>query len=116
MKECTECGKRKELDEFYKNNATADGKTYRCMECLKSYAKQRLLKKKSSMPDGWKQKTKDIEAYRKEWSDKNPGYYTEKKRESRTFRSFKMRHPNRGRVSYIKFGCVYSVKAFACEP
>jgi hypothetical protein len=33
------------------------------------------------MPEGWKQKTKDIETYRKEWSDKNPGYYTEKKRE-----------------------------------
>lgn len=102
MKECIECGKRKSLDDFYKNSASIDGKTSKCVECSRAYAKQRLKKKQESMPEGWKQKAKDKVAYQKEWSAKNPGYYTEKKRE--------WWHKNKDRLK-VAYAVKYAVKS-----
>jgi len=36
-KMCTKCGKIKPITEFYKNERTKDGHSYRCMECMKKY-------------------------------------------------------------------------------
>ena len=34
IKECTKCGVKKELDEFYKNKGTKDGRSCWCKECI----------------------------------------------------------------------------------
>ena len=81
MKDCSACGKRLPLDEFYKNVSATDGLTSRCKTCLSEYQRKRRERENASKPPGWKQKTKDIVAYRKAWKAAHPGYATAKKRE-----------------------------------
>lgn len=40
MKKCTECGKEKELDQFYRNKLMRDGHLNQCKECNKIYKRQ----------------------------------------------------------------------------
>jgi hypothetical protein len=81
MKDCCACGKRLELSEFYVNKASNDGFTARCKTCLRVYQQERRYRLRASKPADWKQKTKDMTAYRKAWAKANPGYMTAKKRE-----------------------------------
>lgn len=81
MKDCIECGVRKEFDAYWKNAASNDGYCSKCIDCMKAYLAKRKEAKDKLMPPGWKQKTKDMTAYRHEWAKKNPGYATRKKKE-----------------------------------
>ena len=76
MKDCTQCGKRKELSEFGINRATEDGLMNWCKPCTSAYQRARREKANAARPEGWKQKTKDKSAYMKAWSEANPGAMT----------------------------------------
>ena len=81
MKQCYGCDKVKPLDGFYKNAASSDGHMSRCIDCIKEYARAKKAADNALRPAGWKQKTKDMAEYKKEWIAANPGYMTLKKKE-----------------------------------
>jgi len=45
-KQCTKCKKVKPLSEFGNSKYTKDGKTYKCLQCKREYAKNYLIKNK----------------------------------------------------------------------
>jgi hypothetical protein len=45
VKKCITCGEGKELSEFYKHSAMADGHLNKCIGCCRAYARQRRLEK-----------------------------------------------------------------------
>lgn len=63
MKDCNTCGKRFDLDQYYVNRAMEDGLSRMCIACTKAYNKEYALRKNSSKPTDWKQKTTDAVAY-----------------------------------------------------
>jgi hypothetical protein len=113
MKDCSECGKRQGLTEFYVNRASEDGLTSRCKTCLKTYQKARRDKLNADKPDGWKQKTKDKSAYMRAWSAANPGAMTAYKKaywqrnKDRLSIKYKVRHA-------VKTGKLIKMPCFVC--
>jgi len=76
MKDCTQCGKKKELSEFSVNRAKEDGLNNWCRACMSDYQKARRVRANASRPEGWKQKTKDKSSYMKAWTEAHPGAMT----------------------------------------
>jgi hypothetical protein len=113
MKDCSECGKRQELSEFYVNRASDDGLTSRCKTCLRAYQKARRDELNADKPEGWKKKTADMVAYRKAWSAANPGVMTAYKKaywqrnKDRLSIKYKVRHA-------IKTGKLVRLPCFVC--
>lgn len=81
MKDCTQCGKRKELSDFSVNRANDDGLSNWCRDCTSAYQKARRERANANRPEGWKQKTKDKAEYMRAWKEANPGKMTEYKRD-----------------------------------
>ena len=76
MKQCTNCGIWWSPEFFYRNSAAPDGRAWRCIECAKKIARERL----GPRPPDWKKKSADKKAYRKKWLDEHPGYLSKMKK------------------------------------
>lgn len=63
MKHCPKCESDKLEAEFGRNAAKEDGLQAYCLPCMRAYSAQKRKKK----PDGWKRKTEDLVAYRREY-------------------------------------------------
>lgn len=81
MKDCSGCGKRKELVMFYVDRSKSDGYSNQCKDCVRAYQAKRRERLNADRPAGWKTKTADIVAYRKAWRAAHPGYATRMKAE-----------------------------------
>lgn len=113
MKDCSECGKRKEVSEFYVNRASDDGLTSRCAECMRAYQKARRDRANASRPEGWKQKTKDKAAYQRAWKEANPGAMTAYKREWWKKNSDRLRIKDKVRYA-VKTGKLVKLPCWVC--
>jgi len=49
VKECSSCGQKKPLDQFYLEPRVADGRTARCKDCIKSAASAHYNKNKENI-------------------------------------------------------------------
>ncbi len=72
MKACYICEVTKELEEFYKDKHSDDGRTTACKECSKKRAANMYSEIKGKLTD--RQKARRKAAYQK-WKDKNPDKY-----------------------------------------
>ena len=110
MKQCKDCGKNKELSDFYKNKLMSEGYVNRCKECKKSYqreygqVKKEDISKKSAV---YREKNRDkINAQKKRHYEENKErllatqkqYYEQNKQEVLD-RNKKYRDANKDKVA-----------------
>ena len=55
MKKCTTCGEEKELDYFYNDKKSKDGRCHSCKKCMNIVSARNSAKKRKPRPD-WKSK------------------------------------------------------------
>ena len=77
MKRCATCERHLDEIHFTKSKKGDDRLSIYCRDCQR---KDRI-KKGLQKPEGWKRKTEDMAAYRREWLKSHKGYTTKAKRD-----------------------------------
>ena len=94
---CSKCKIEKDLEEFYKDSRSKDGKQSMCKTCIKKYYKDNkperlkyhreyreqshIKEKQSKYTKEWREKNKEkLANYKKEWAAKNKDKLAEKRR------------------------------------
>lgn len=57
-KACTRCGEVKNLAEFYKRSASADGRMWECKGCSKARVNAYNARKRSEDPEAWRERNR----------------------------------------------------------
>ncbi len=87
MKYCSACNSQKNLDDFYNNKATGDGKSTYCKPCHSAYIKQRSVKTKQRRAEtnrAWYLKNRQRKAQTKKvWLEQNKSKVLAKQAEYR---------------------------------